>query len=110
MSFDDDPEASLEIIDVSHTNDFSDQAGDSVAQLVVQDFNNAGFATAFAPWLVLPGREPFGVSSIKVAINEFSSISSGQRNPQAFETSDAAVAVSGAKSQATNSGSIGSVA
>ena len=77
MGLDDEPEAFLKIVDVSHTNGFSDQAGDTVAPFVVQAFDDAGFAAAFTPWPMLPGSEPFGVGSIEIAVDQFSAISSG---------------------------------
>ena len=61
MCFDDQPEAPLQIIDVAHAHSFPDQTGDTIAPLVVQAFDNAGFSAAFALWPVLPGSEPFGV-------------------------------------------------
>ena len=92
MCFDDQPEASLEIIDVSHADGFPDQSRHAVAPLVVQAFDDAGFAAALVAWPVLPGREPFGISFIKVCINQFAPIISRQRKPQARKASGAAVA------------------
>ena len=92
MSFNDQPEASLEIIDVSHADGFSHQAGHAVAPFVVQAFHDAGFAAAFVARPVLPGREPFGVGFVKVCINQFATIISGKGKPQAHQAFGAAVA------------------
>ena len=77
MCFDDEPEASLKVVHVPHTDGFSDQAGDTVAPFVVQAFDNAGFAAAFTAWAMLPRCEPPGVGSIEIAVDQFSAISSG---------------------------------
>ena len=74
MSFDDQPKASLEVVDVTHANGFSDQSWHAVAPLVVQTFDDAGFAAAFVAWAMLPKRKPFGVGFIEVAINQFAPI------------------------------------
>ena len=92
MSFDDQPEPSLEVIDVAHADGFSHQSRYAVAPFVVQSFNDAGFAAPFGAWPMLPGREPFGIDFIEVAVNEFAPIISRQRKPQADETFGAAVA------------------
>ena len=78
MPLDDDPESSFQILDVSHADSFSDQAGHTVAPFVIQSFDQAGLAAAFARGSVLPGRKPLGVSLIKVRIDEFATIARGQ--------------------------------
>ena len=92
MSFDDHPESPLQIVHVSHTDGFSHQSRNAVAPLVVQAFDDAGFAAAFVAWPVLPGFEPFGVGFIEVCINQFAPIISGQGKPQAHKAFGAAVA------------------
>ncbi len=92
MFFDDQPKASLEIVDVSHADGFSDQPRHAVAPFVVQAFSDAGFAAAFVAWAMLPSREPFGVGFIKVAIDQLAAIRSRQRKPQARKAFGAAVA------------------
>ncbi len=92
MCFNDEPEPSLEVVHVSHTHGFSHQAGYAVTPLVVQAFNDTGFAAAFVAWSMLPGGKPFGVGLVEVTINQLSSIRSGQRKPQADEALGAAVA------------------
>ena len=92
MCFDDQPEPSLEIIDGSHAHGFSDQPRHTVAPLVVQAFDDAGFAAAFIAGAMLPACEPFGIGVIEVAIDQFATIISRQRKPQAHQASSAAVA------------------
>ena len=90
MCFDDQPEPSLEIIDVSPTDSFSDQPRYAVAPLVVQAFHDAGFAAAFSAGAMLPRGEPFGIGFVKVRINQLAPIISRQRKPQAHKTFGAA--------------------
>ncbi len=92
MPFDDEPQSALEVIHVSHADGFSDQTGDSVAPLVVQAFDNAGFAAAFVAGPVLPGSKPPGIGFVDVTVNQFSPIIGRQRKPQVDETLRAAVA------------------
>lgn len=92
MSFNDEPESPLKILQVAHADGFSDQAGDSVAPFVVQAFDDAGFTAAFATWPMLPRGEPLGIGFIEVAVDQLAAIRSRQRKPQADETLGAAVA------------------
>ena len=91
MSLNDQPESFLEIIDVSHAHGFSHQSRYTVAPLVVQAFDDTGFAASLAARPVLPRREPFGISFIEVAINQLAPIIGGQRKPQAHQAFGAAV-------------------
>jgi len=81
MAFNDHPEPSLEILYVSNADGFSNQAGYAIAPLVVQAFDDTGFAAAFVTWPMLPGSEPFGVSIIEVGIDQLAAITGGQRKP-----------------------------
>lgn len=91
MSFNDEPEPPLKILHVSHADGFSDQAGDTIAPLVVQAFDDAGFTAAFVAWPVLPGGEPLGIGFIEVAVDQLAAIRSRQRKPEANEALSAAV-------------------
>ncbi len=92
MSFNDQPKPSLQIINVSQADGFPDQSRHAVAPLVVQAFDDAGFASAFVAGPMLPGREPLGIGFVKVAIDQLAAIISGQRKPQAHKAFGAAVA------------------
>ncbi len=92
VRFDDEPEPPLEIIEIAHAHGFPDQAGDTVAPLVVHSFNDTGFAAAFVARPMLPGGEPFGIGLVEVAIDQLAPVRSRQTKPQADEALGAAVA------------------
>ena len=96
MRLNNEPEPSLEIINVAHADGFPDQAGNTVAplvvQVVVQAFDDAGLTAAFITWPMLPGGEPLGIGFIEVAVDQLSSIRSRQGEPQAHKALGAAVA------------------
>lgn len=92
MSLDDEPQAPVEIIEIADADGFSDQARNTVAPFVVQAFDKPGLSAAFAARPVLPGREPLGISLIKVRIDELSSIAGWQREPQVNQTLCTAIA------------------
>lgn len=78
MSFDDQLESPLKIIQVSHADGFSHQAGNAVAPFIVQAFDDAGLAAAFVTRPMLPESKPLGIGFIEVAVNEFAPIISRQ--------------------------------
>ena len=77
----DEPQAPFQVFDVSHANSFSDQAGYAVAPLVVESFDDTGFAAALAARSVLPGREGFGIGFIEISVSELAAMGRGNREP-----------------------------
>ena len=77
----DEPQAPFQVFDVSHANSFSDQAGYAVAPLVVESFDDTGFAAAFAAGSVLPGREAFGIGFVEIGVGELAAMGRGNREP-----------------------------
>ena len=92
MSLNHQPEASFEILNVAHAHGFAHQPGDAVSPFVVQTLDNAGSAAAFVAGAMLPGRKPFGVSFIEVAVDQFAAIIRRQQKPQALQALHAAIA------------------
>ena len=92
MALDDQPESSLEIIDISHADGFSHQPRHAVAPLVVQALDDTGFAAAFVARPMLPVCEPFSIGFVEIGIDQLPSIISRQRKPQAHKAFGATVA------------------
>lgn len=77
VSLDDEPQSLVKIIETLHTDGLPDQAGHAVAPFVVEAFNEVGFSTSFGAGSMLPRGEPFGISFVKIAVDQFSSIACG---------------------------------
>jgi len=92
MLFEDKPQPSFQVFEVSHTDGFSDQAGHAVAPFVVQAFDQVGFAAALGTGSMLRGSEPFGVSLVEIGVDQLAAITYGQGKPQTLQALNAAVA------------------
>ena len=78
MLFDDNPEASFEVLEMLHADRFSHQSRDPVAPFVVQAFHDAGVAASLVARSVLPRPEQLGIRFIEVGINQFPPVVCGQ--------------------------------
>jgi hypothetical protein len=86
-----DPEPAFQVIEIAHADSFSHQCRYAVAPFVVQALDQTSFSTAFATGPVLPRCEQLGIGIIKVGVDQFLTISSGQRKPELPQTFEAAV-------------------
>ena len=77
----DEPQAAFQVLDVSHANSFSNQAGHAVAPFVVEAFDDAGAAAALVAGSVLPGREAFGIGFIEIGVSQLAPMSCGDAKP-----------------------------
>lgn len=82
MRFNYDPQSAAQIIKALHTNGFSHQPRNAITPFVVESFDHAGFAAAFARRAMLPRAKEASVGFIKVAVNQLATVAGRNRKPQ----------------------------